>query len=150
MCNFILLSCDSGIDLTNFENEWLCFKALKDNDLALNPEVKYLSYANNWLITSQTSPGCGCGFRHVMHINHGMGFGEPEDWYEEDTEDILATKAFYRVVRTLVNQGCQVDSFDLFDNNEGITTLLNRLDIDTQHISADAFRFFEQVVFDYQ
>lgn len=150
MCNFILLSCDSDIDLTKLEPEWLCCQELGENKLALNPEVQYLSYANKWLITSQTSPGCGCGFRHEIHINHEMGFGEPEDWYDEDADDILATKAFYRVIKALVNQGYRVDSFDLFDNNDGITTLLDRLDVDTQDISADAFRFFEQVVFDYQ
>lgn len=150
MCNFILLSCDANIDLKQYERDFIRLEILTEDDLVKNPESTYLSYPYKWLLTSKATPGCACGFRHVIHIYHDMGFGVPEDWQEEDDEDIAATKEFYLMVKDLNKQGIKVDSFDLFDHNEGKTNSLGKMEINTSHLDAEAFRFFEQMVFDYK
>lgn len=74
-------------------------------------------------------------------------FGAPEEWYEENPEDIEATKAFYDFVAGLARAGHRVDSVTLWDEEpaSAIATLV----VDFSKVSREAFRFFDGVRFEY-
>jgi hypothetical protein len=106
MCYSIYLSTNSTEDLASNNNDLIKFKSIIDKDE--DSSISLLSFPNVWYVGSQHD--CSCGFRHIM--TDDLGFSEPVDWYDEDGEDIEATKQFFQVLLRLIRQGNTVDLVD--------------------------------------
>ena len=76
-----------------------------------------------------------------MHPSADFGFSEPVEWFQENDENIIATRHVISVIRTLVAGGAQVECVDLwFGSLEGSPAAM---DVDLASVSDSAFRFFE-------
>ncbi len=79
-------------------------------------------------------------------MSKDLGFSKPVDWYEEDSEDIEATKQFYRIVKEQLNKGFKVDLVDRWEGTK--IYRINKLEINLNQISENQFRFFENYLFE--
>jgi hypothetical protein len=106
------------------------------------PEERYLEHEHKWFIGSRY--GCSCGFRHLAVGSVELGFGEPEDWYPEEAEDIQATLRVIAAIRQLVDAGAQVDCVDAWAHGQvEAAELAGSLGVDLAVVGDAAFRFFE-------
>jgi hypothetical protein len=86
MCYAVYISTDSTEDLSKRNSELVRFEKVTDPNA--DPCTRLLDLPNQWYVGSKT--GCSCTFRHLMSVK--LGFGEPEDWYPEEQDDVDATK----------------------------------------------------------
>ena len=96
-----------------------------------------LSHVNKWYAASRDD--CSCAFRHLYSVE--LGFGTPVDWYDENEDNILATKEFIKIVRGLINTGHQVDCIDAWWNGSELPYI--EITVDLNMMNDDQFRFFE-------
>ncbi len=141
MCNSIYLATDSQKDLTVYNEELICFKQQIEDDknsVILKNKLK-------WYISS--SNGCSCSFRHLLPENVSeLGFGEPEDWFPEEKENIDATKKLYRVIRELVEEKYKVEILDIWLETD-LKEIKNKK-IKIKEITEEEFRLFENYIFE--
>jgi hypothetical protein len=135
MCYLVFISTDADQELLSQDSSLVSFeKNLGDYE----PEiVNSLQYSQKWYVKSKS--GCSCTFRHLFSIE--LGFGEPVDWYKEESDEIEATKAFYDVVVNLLSAGNQVDCISIWTGTK--VDQIKHLEVDLSSISRDSFRFFE-------
>jgi hypothetical protein len=133
VCYSICLSTDSDLDLSARNSELIRFS----KETIPEPYHSLLIYPNRWYVGSKS--GCSCTFRHLYSVE--LGFSEPVAWYEESEADIAATLAFVKIVRNLLEWGCQVDCVDAWvgTQREEVTEISVNLD----EITDQQFRFFE-------
>jgi hypothetical protein len=103
-----------------------------------------LLYKYNWYVASKA--GCSCTFRHLSSLE--LGFGEPVDWYEENSEEIEATRNFYDVASSLIFSGNKLDCIEIWTGVR--KDQIKHLTIDISSIGRDEFRFFENHHFVFQ
>ncbi|MDZ4860115.1 MAG: hypothetical protein SGI88_14145 [Candidatus Hydrogenedentes bacterium] len=140
MCYSLYLSTNSDANLAQYNSELIRFGPLGERDYAY---ADLLAYPNRWYVGSKSV--CSCAFRHAEET---LGFGAPEDWFEEEDDDIAATKELYTVIKTLMSSGHKVDCVDTW---EGVCpTQINFLEIQLADVPADAFRLFENYRFTFQ
>ena len=139
MCYSVYLSTESAEDLATNNEHLIRFK--KVIDIEEDSSISLLSYSNVWYVGSQYD--CSCGFRHIM--TDDLGFSEPVDWYDEDEEDIEATKKVYQVLLRLVQQGYAVDLVDKWEGTQNKN--IKAKDISLKEIGANEFQFFENHLF---
>jgi hypothetical protein len=138
MCYMTFLSTNSPEDLALGNGPLVQFS----RDMPGLPEERYLEHAHKWFIASRF--GCSCGFRHLTVASVELGFGEPEDWYPEEAEDIQATLQVMAAIRRLVNAGAQVDCVDAWAHGQiEAAELAGTLSVDLTVVGDAAFRFFE-------
>ena len=133
MCYAVLLSTTSDEDLSKRSTPLMIFS----REL---PEIKgsgNLSHPHKWHIISRK--GCGCGFRHLYSVE--LGFGEPVDWYEEEDEDMEATKQFIGIVRELLGGGHEVECVDAWWTGSELP--YKETTVDLNEVTDSQFRFFE-------
>lgn len=133
MCYALLLSTTSDEDLTAHNSRLVRFTS----DLPDIMERARLSHGNKWYAASRQ--GCSCAFRHLYSVE--LGFGAPVDWYDENEEDILATKEFIKIVRELIDAGHRVDCVDAWWSGSELPDV--EMPVDLNIVSDDQFRFFE-------
>lgn len=104
MCNLIYISTDSERDLGAIDS--ILFKLRKPTAEDTVSVEGYFRYPNTWYLESQYG-GCSCHFRQLMS-GSDFWFGPPEDWYEEDDDDVEATAAVYDVFTDLITSGSRV------------------------------------------
>jgi hypothetical protein len=80
--------------------------------------------------------GCSCHFRHA---DADLGFGEPEEWYSEDEDDLEPTAAFYDLLLKLRRDGHEVDLFSIFEGTP--VDELSEIRVDLAGIKRSEFRF---------
>jgi len=70
-----------------------------------------------------------------------LGFGEPEEWYREDQDEIDATKELFRLIEQLVFYDHQVDCINIWEgsDSEGVV----KMNVQLSLLSEFTFRFFE-------
>ena len=135
MCYLVYISTDFEGDLSRHDAALIRFEKNVGNG---EPEVlELLQHKNLWYVGSKA--GCSCTFRHLFSIE--LGFGEPVDWYEEQSDEIEATKMFYDVVASLISTGNRVDCIAIWENTQ--TDQIKRLAVNLLSIPREAFRFFE-------
>jgi hypothetical protein len=136
MCYMLLLGTDSNSDLTAHNCELISFHralpGLKEEEL--------LKYPEKWFVASKS--GCSCSFRHLYVGSVELGFGEPEDWYPEEPEDIEATLIFIGIIRKLVSSGAGVECIDAWSHSNELATL-SCVEVNLADVSNSQFRFFE-------
>jgi len=140
MCYSVYLSTDCSDDLSKNNNELIKFK--KVDDKAEDPSISLLSHQHIWYVGSQHD--CSCGFRHILSLD--LGFSEPVDWYEEDSEDIEATKQIYRILKKQIEKGFKVDCVDIWEGTE-IKNIKNQI-VSFSEVEEIEFRFFENYMFE--
>lgn len=107
-----------------------------------------LRYNNRWFVGS--SSGCSCEFRHLGASSFELGFGEPEDWFHEESGAIEATRQFVVAIRALVERGEQVECIDHWAGAPGeFDAAFGEMEIDLSAVTDNAFRFFENQRFNF-
>lgn len=135
MCYLLYLTTDSRQELTQYNNELVKLEKVTEKDEEIPYEL--LTYSNTWYVGSST--GCSCGFRHLGEIS--FGFSGPVDWYEEDEEDIRATKHIYRIFKQILSEGNKVECVDKWAGTAA--KKIKTLDVSLAQVSCEEFRFFE-------
>ncbi len=138
MCYSLYLSTTSPEDLTRHNSELLRFEF---PDVAGKNWFNILKNQQKWYVGSKS--GCSCTFRHLLSIE--LGFGEPEEWYPEDEDELQATVELYRVIAPLVSEGYQVDCLDIWEG--AVVADLKTKVVDLNAVSERAFRLFENYHF---
>ncbi|MFH0782409.1 MAG: hypothetical protein V2B20_10735 [Pseudomonadota bacterium] len=133
------ISTNSDQDLAINNNKLIKFEKAQNEDEELPKEI--LSYKNIWYVGSAS--GCSCSFRHLMTPD--LGFSEPVDWYEEDGEDIEATKQLYDVLKKVLEKGKQVEIVDKWTQVESKD--IKEMEISLSEINRNEFRFIENYKF---
>jgi hypothetical protein len=141
MCNMVYLSTDSADDLAPRSSDLVRFEKPSSNPQSAPPAA--LKHEHRWFVGSRS--GCSCGFRHLVHQSVGLGFGEPEDWFPEDRQDLEATVSLYEVLKDLVQRGHQVEVLDCWSGDEGAAFV--PLVVSLSQVPAGHFRLFEGHVF---
>ena len=138
MCYMTMLSTDATDDLGLGNSGLVQFT----RTLPGLPEEKYLEHAHKWFIGSRH--GCSCGFRHLYVGSVELGFGEPENWYPEDAEDLEATLQVIAAIRRLVNGGARVDCVDAWAHGQpDAPELAGTVHVNLTTLGDRSFRFFE-------
>ena len=142
MCYTVYLSTDSCADLSSYNTELVRFESIKDS--REDPVICLLEFPHQWYVGSKT--GCSCTFRHLVSIE--LGFGEPEDWYPEEQDELEATQQLYEVISTLLTTGHRVDCLDRWEGAK--PEELETLDVSLAQVSKKAFRLFENYRFTFK
>jgi len=137
MCYMVYISTDNPTDLTIRNSELLRFE--KVTALKADPCLSTLEFPNKWEVGSKS--GCGCTFRHLCTGSIELGFGEPEDWYQEEKDELDATSLLYKALNEILESGYQVDLVDRWEGAQpdDITTI----EVSFDEVSEVAFRMFE-------
>jgi hypothetical protein len=137
MCYSVYMSTDSTADLRVHNTDLLRFQKAEEYEYKQLPIIDLLEFPNKWYVGSQSE--CSCTFRHLNEPS--LGFGVPEDWYEEEQADLDATKEMYAVLVSLLTAGHHVDCIDVWEGTkpEDVKTLAVSLD----EVPGEAFRLFE-------
>ena len=137
MCYSLYLSTDCSADLSVHNSDLLRLQNAEDYEYKTAPIMNLLEFPKKWFVGSKSE--CSCTFRHLSAME--LGFGMPEDWYEEQQDNLDATQQLYDVIVTLLASGHRVDCIDMWAGAEpkDIKTLPVSLD----RVSREAFRLFE-------
>ena len=135
MCYVLLLSTTSSEDLVVHNNDFVRFS----KELPQITEITALKYPHRWYIGSKSV--CSCSFRHLYSVE--LGFGEPVEWYKEESEDIAATLQLIQIIRELVTKGQSVDCIDAWEHQEMYPVAKDELEVNLSLIKNSEFRFFE-------
>ena len=135
MCYTLYLSTDGQLDLTKHNSDLVRFEPISNNDE--KPVVMLLKNPNKWYVGSKS--GCSCTFRHLKSTE--LGFGEPEDWYREDQDEINATKELFLLIEQLIFCEHQVDCIDIWEGSDPENVV--KMNVQLSLLSEVSFRFFE-------
>ena len=138
MCYMLLLSTDSNADLTKHNSALVAF----ERELPPLAEMQELRFPHKWFVASRD--GCSCGFRHLHTSAIDLGFDTPQEWYNEEPEDIAATLEFVAVVHDLLRNGSQVDCIDVWGHETQSSTTAETIEVGLSELKPDAFRFMER------
>ncbi len=143
MCYSLYISTDSFEDLRSYNTELVRFQKAEDHEYRDAEIMSLLEFPTHWFVGSRS--GCSCSFRHLHSSAVELGFGPPEDWYEEEQDDLDATQQLYDVIHKVSSSGYRVDCIDSWAGSEpkDITTL----PVSLQTVSMEAFRLFENYRF---
>ena len=142
MCFMTILSTNADYDLSLANNELIQFV----KKLPGIPEEKYLRFENKWFLASNA--GCSCNFRHLSGDTIELGFGEPEAWFQEDSDAIEATRQIAANIRTQIQQGANVDCFDAWAHGQkDAAAPIDDIEVNLAQVSDAAFRFLKDIDF---
>jgi len=133
----LIFSTSSEADLSKHNSGLLKF----DKELPPLAECNELKYQYRWYVGSRD--GCSCGFRHLHISAVELGFDLPQDWYEEEDEDIAATMEFFEVVRSLVADGYEVDCIDVWGHQTDVSTTVETMELLIGDMPPGKFRLME-------
>jgi hypothetical protein len=139
MCYAVYISTDSDADLSTRNSERVRFA--KVDAAKADACASMLEFENKWYVGSKSQ--CSCTFRHIADVD--MRFSEPEDWFPEEEDAIVATRELYSTLEWLLASGHKVDLVDgwMDSGPEGVKVL----DVSFDEVSAKAFRLFEDYRF---
>jgi len=139
----VLLSTDVPEDLSAHSDDLVTFS----RTLPPLAEVELLSHSHRWFVGSRH--GCSCGFRHLYIGSVSLGFGEPEDWYPEEPEDIEATCRLLNVIKSLLATGGSVDCIDAWGHESEAANLSATIRVNLAEVNDREFRLFENHRFEF-
>ena len=114
MCYAVYISTDSQMNLVERNSELVRFERVTDPDS--DPCIALLDFPNKWYVGSKS--GCGCTFRHLHTSAVELGFSEPVDWYEEEQDELDATREFYVMLSDILSSGYHVDLVDHWEGTQ--------------------------------
>lgn len=135
MCYSVYISTDSSENLSELNSQRVKFEKLSGlNDASC---TALLDFSNKWYVGSKS--GCSCTFRHLTSTE--LGFSDPVDWYEEEQDELDATRELYATLSNLLGSGHQVDLIDSWQGARPQDMIT--LDVSLDEVSPTAFRLFE-------
>jgi hypothetical protein len=140
MCYMVYMSTDCADDLSQQSSDLVRFERLTAESSSPCPSI--LKHEHKWFIGSKSE--CSCTFRHLYYQSVELGFGEPEDWFQEEPDAIQATCQLYRILKGLVQRGHQVELLDCWTEEENDAA---PIDVSMAEVSAEQFRLFEGYLF---
>ena len=138
MCYLLYLSTSSSEDLTRNNSDLINFQRL---EITEDARLSLLRNQEKWFVGSKS--GCSCTFRHLFSVE--LGFGEPQDWFPEDEDQLRATAALYQVIARLVGAGNRVDCLDIWQGADEADIRTKVVSLNA--VSEKAFRLFENYHF---
>jgi hypothetical protein len=144
VCNVTHLSTTSSEDLAGVDGKNFVLEKISPD--FLDDGAGFLEFPSRWFVACRYG-GCSCHFRNWARENPPE-FGAPEEWCEEDPEDVEATGAFYDFVAKLVRAGHQVDTVTVWTSDGPFDTIWTR-EVSLSDVSREAFRFIENYRFRY-
>lgn len=135
MCHLIYLSTNSDQDLATLPSDLFSF--VRPSKAEIEQMKGLLRHQNVWYLTGAYG-GCSCHFRHLLWESTSLGFGDPEDWFPEDEDDIASTHAVYDAISDLVKQGYKVDLVDQWSGDPVETSL----EVSLCEVTRTKFRFW--------
>ena len=93
MCYELYISANNPLK-EQLKSEYVSFEQI--NDAQRNNLSSHLKHEFNYYIGSKA--GCSCSFRYW---ENDFGFTEPQDWTDEDPDDIKGTIALYKAIINL-------------------------------------------------
>jgi len=137
MCYAVHISTNSPENLVDRNSELVRFEKVTDADS--DTCIPLLDFPNKWHVGSKSV--CSCTFRHLDSSAFDLGFSEPEDWYEEDQDDILATRKLYGTLSDILSSGYLVDIIDRWEGTQ--VQDIKTIDVSLDEVSERRFRLFE-------
>lgn len=139
MCYMTIISTTSAIDLTQFNTTDVVF----DKEMPGIPEEQLLKYPHKWYIGSYQ--GCSCGFRHLMTENFSdLVFSEPEEWFEEEPEDIEATLKLVRIFKIIIKSGSKLECINAWARDPSEPpNLKGNVVVNFSEVTETSFRLIE-------
>lgn len=136
MCYEVYISTDYPVNLAERSSTLVRFEKIIDPEKLKSIEI--LDFPNKWYVGSLS--GCSCTFRHLMSVE--LGFMEPVDWFEEEQDNIDATRELYKTLSFILSSGYRLDLLDRWyeDKPEVIKTI----DVSLDEVSETTFRLFEK------
>jgi hypothetical protein len=134
-----IISTTSNLDLREFNSIDVVF----DKEMPGIAEEQLLKYDRKWYIGSYQ--GCSCGFRHIMSENFpDLGFSDPEEWFSEEPEDILATIKLVRIFKKIISTGAKLECIDAWAHDSAdAPSLSGSVVVNFQEVSETSFRLIE-------
>lgn len=142
MCDYIVISTDSPENLELLAHHSAYFS--KDMH-HLEPALSMLKHEHKYRLYEKVSR-CGCGFRT---LDPNLGFIEPQDWLEEDKEELENTYFAYDNIKRLLQQGFEVDCIAIWTTQQPDDNIYDYNKINLNEITRDKFAFLFLSYFDY-
>jgi hypothetical protein len=139
MCHMIIMSTTSDLDLRKFNSSDVIF----ESELPGVPEEKLLKYDHKWYVGSYQ--GYSCGFRHLMSVNFpDLGFADPEEWFQENQENIDATLKLIKIFKEIIVSGEKLECIDAWSHDSSEEPYLEgNVIVNLNEVPDTAFRFIE-------
>lgn len=141
MCDFIVISTDSPEDLSKLDHDTACFS----KDTGYETPLELLKYPNRYRLFVKAYP-CGCFFRMV---DPNFGMIEPQDWSDEDDDELYNTYFAYDTIKRLLSEGYQVDCISIWTSQTEEDSVVDYGTVNLNKISRDEFAFLFQHYFTY-
>jgi hypothetical protein len=134
------MSTTSDADLEGSDGAHYRLRAVSADEQ--EPAIEPLAYPFRWFVECRFG-GCSCHFRNFLEGNPPE-FWEPQDWFEEDPDDVEATRAFYDLLSQLVREGHRVDIATAWSGDE----VRHALEVSLSKVSRADFRFMDAYRFE--
>ena len=136
MCNILYVSTDSPADLTARNTDLVRFERVTDFEPC--PYDLLLAYSCKWYVGSKS--GCSCTFRR-QGSPCDLWFGEPEEWFDEDQDELDATRELYAALVSLLDGRYRVDLVYAWEGTPPADIVT--IEVSFDDVSECAFRLFE-------
>jgi len=143
MCNTIYLSTTSNQDLSALSGSY--FQIVQPTTEEVEFAEKYLRYAHVWALLGPHG-GCSCHFRHLLAESSDLGFRDLEEWWDEDNDHVISTRAVYDSFKSLVDRGEKLDLINAWEFH--MTDDWECIDVSLAGVTRETFRFFEDFRFE--
>ncbi|WP_230659915.1 hypothetical protein [Psychrobacter sp. I-STPA10] len=140
MCYELVLSTDAPLDLTTLNTAMVFFEPSDDERYVHNVKHQY-----KYRIATGAPNSCSCDLCIVLYDSKNHITQELKQWINDDIE-IKNTHWLFDVIKKLINDGYQVDSYVDMDGDkskEKQTVYIN-------NINKENFAFVDGVYYDYQ
>ncbi len=147
MCYELIISTNYPDDLSRLNQPNIYFEKLQKDNLCQN-----LKYPYQYRIATMCPNGCSCSLRIFgfdMAEAFNFEFMPYQDWYEELNKDFDNAQFLFQVIKNLVNQGFNVDSF-LAWNGEENNPILKTMVVKVNQTVKENFAFIHDVYFNYK
>jgi hypothetical protein len=129
MCHIIFVGTNCPDDMAQFNDESLPFRMQRETSpsefFEFGPDLSHVWSASRW-------GGCSCHFRTYHWVNEPFAFGPPEDWMQDEPDDLAATRHLYRCLTSLLKDGWRVE---LFCSQEDSPVPLRKLTVNLTTVS---------------
>ena len=147
MCYEFLLSTDAPLDLATLNSETAFFEPSSDERYIHNVKHKY-----KYRIATGAPNCCSCHFRIVDYDYKDESLEYLQQWYFDEQPDdieVINTQWLLDIIKNLVNQGYQVDTYVAQGYMEYDPTLEQQV-ININDANMDNFTFIECIYYSYQ
>ena len=147
MCDVLVLSTDAPLDLTTLNTKTAFFEPSDDKRYIHNLQHKY-----KYRLATYAPENCSCHFRIIDYDNKDECLADLQQWYfdeQPDDMEVINTEWLLGIIKNLVNQGSQVDTYVAQGYMEYDPALEQQV-IKINDANMDNFAFIECIYYSYQ